>query len=309
MDHGVGAEKAIFIAGIKARCGTNFLTRLLTHHPECGAPASIGEDFLLSRSHLLGQYSDGVFKDWNGRWGVTDRVQAQLDASLGAGLISFLSDFSPRKRVVTKTPRVDNLDQFYRFFSAAKLIILVRDGRAIIESGMRSFNWRREGALHGVAEAAAKINQFVNNTEVHENHYRIVRYEDLWLDAENTLRGLFDFLDLDPDVYDYKSARRLSITGSSETAKNGAPIHWEPVAMSAEFDPMSRFDHWTENRHYRYNRIAGQEMELLGYDAAKISRWAWFYALHSLALDLAWAVFSRLTRFYRRMRSWLATTK
>ena len=143
----------IFILGIQPRSGTYFLSNLLILHPDCGPPDPVWEDFLVAHSDLLAQYSDSVSGHWDEKWGVDQEVQADLDAALGRGLSRFLSERGKGSRLITKTPRADNLDLFFRFFPDAHLLILVRDGRAITESAYRSFGARRDATFHALAFA------------------------------------------------------------------------------------------------------------------------------------------------------------
>lgn len=295
-------RRVIFILGISARSGTNFLANLLVRHPDCDRPARLGEDFLLANSEHLARFSDGVYDDWNGRWGVTPEDQQELDRALGAGLCSFLGQRTTSRVVVSKTPGLEGLEQFFRFFPDASLLILVRDGRAIVESGMRSFNWRREGAIHAVAGAAARINRFRHRKSIPNNRYRIVRFEDLWLNPEKEMRRLMGYLGLDPEIYDFASLDELPVVGSSETAREGGKVSWQPVKKADGFDPLSRFEHWDGWRHYRYNRIAGPEMAALGYEMDTRHGRHWTFALRSASLDLAWAVWHRIWPLYQRLK-------
>ena len=294
----------VFILGIMPRCGTNFLSNLLILHPECGPPDPVWEDFLVAHSDLLAQYSDSVAGHWYESWGISNHDQADLDASLGKGLSSFLNQRGKGTRLITKTPRVDNLELFFRFFPEARLLILVRDGRAVIESASRSFGWRRETTAHALASAARTIKRFEQHSKGTSARYRIIRYEDLWKDMETQLRGLFSFLELDPDVYDFDRAHELPVKGSSDLVNDGErTIHWDPIEKTNEFDPMSRHAHWSAFRQYRYDRVAGQYMEALGYSRISAGDTSWLWWGRSLLLDASWWLKCFIHPLYRRLRS------
>jgi protein-tyrosine sulfotransferase len=293
----------VFILGILPRSGTNYLSNLLILHPDCGPPDPIWEDFLVAHSDLLAQYSDSVTGHWDKKWGIGEEARAELDTALGQGLTSFLSRRSMGICLITKTPSVDNLDLFFRFFPQARLLILIRDGRAIIESAYYSFGWRRESTLHALASAARTINNFDQRNRGSGARYKIVRYEDLWDAVDEQLLKLFSFLELKPDVYDFGQAHELPVKGSSGVVKDhGQAMHWNPVEKNDKFDPLSRYSHWGVFRHYRYNRVAGQHMEALGYPCIKAGGPPWFWWLCCLPLDAAWLL-SRLARpLYKRLR-------
>jgi hypothetical protein len=271
------------------RCGTNFLSNLLLLHPDCASPDPVWEDFLVAHLDLLRQYSDAVSGRWDKDWGVTENTQAHLDTSLGLGIATFLQQRCNAARVISKTPCIENLGLFFEFFPAAKLLILVRDGRSVIESCMRSFGWHREPALHSIADSAAAINNFRQENSPCRDKFRILRYEDLWQDSEAQLRELLSFLHLNPDHYDFDQALNLPVRGSSDLKTRGdQSIHWDPVEKTVDFDPMSRFANWSPAMHYRYNRVAGPEMRELGYCCKEVKDPVGLYRAQGLFLDAAW---------------------
>jgi hypothetical protein len=261
----------IFIQGITQRSGTNFLFNLLCLHPDCDHGGPIWENYLLSRADLLARYVERLYQDWNPEW----QVEASLgppDAllgQLGDALIAFLNRQrrQPRAaRLVTKSPSVRNLGCFFRLFPRAPLLIVVRDGRAVVESGMRSFGWSFEAGAQEWAGAARTIIGLCGHGSAAEQRCLIVRYEDLFTDAERQLRRIFDHIGFDPDAYDYDAARRLPVYGSSEQAgPGGQGLTWAPAERGAGFDPLSRFGHWEQARHDRFNWIGGDCLAHFGY--------------------------------------------
>jgi hypothetical protein len=257
----------IFIAGIYPRSGTNHLLDLLCVHPDCAPPAPIWEDFLLASSGYLDAYVDAVTRHWSPGWGVGDAERRALLAALGGGIADFLRDRARAPRVVTKTPSVDGLSRFGALFPDAHLIVLVRDGRAVVESGVRSFGWFRDGAIHGWARAARRVLAF--EARAAALRYRRIHYEDLVARREACLRELLDFLGLDAARYDFARAAALPVRGSSRQGREaGAPVHWEGVPRTAEFAPTERFAHWTRAQHARFDWLAGDELRALGYAPA-----------------------------------------
>ena len=293
----------IFILGILPRCGTNFLSNLLQLHPDCAPPVPVWEDYLVAQLNLLQQYSDCVSQRWDKDWGVTEKTQAHLDASLGSGLATFLQQCCPGPRPISKTPRIDNMDLFFRFFPNAKLLILVRDGRSVIESAIRSFGWHREATLHAIADSAAAINTFRLENAQYRDKFRILRYEDLWQDTEAQLHNLLSFLQLKPDHYDFDQALNLPVLGSSELKTRGdQSIHWNPVEKTPDFDPMTRFAGWKPAMHFRYNQVAGSEMKKLGYQCREVKDPGGLYHLQGLFLDATWALISPAKPIINRFR-------
>lgn len=294
--------KPIFILGLMPRSGTNFLSNLLQLHPDCAPAKPVWEDFIVTHLDQLARYSDAVTGEWDQDWGVDARDAADLDIALGNGLAAFLEDRCRSDRVISKTPRVKNLDLFLRYFPGSKLLILLRDGRSIIESGARSFQWSREAAMHSVSEAARVVSRFREKHAADRARYRILRYEDLWQNTEEQLHELLDFLQLEPENYDWQTALTLPVRGSSELKMSGGgEVHWDPVERDPAFDPLSRFSRWSDARHFRYNRVAGAEMEKLGYRQKTINAPGRLLRLQNTLLDIGWALRVMLRPLYHRL--------
>lgn len=79
------------------------------------------------------------------------------------------------------------LDNFFRIFPDQPLILLVRDGRSVVESGMRSFNWDFEQAAHDWADAAQRIKNLSETYNKAEKKCLVVRYEDLFSNPSGEL--------------------------------------------------------------------------------------------------------------------------
>ena len=264
------AAAPIFIQGIYPRSGTNHLLNLLCVHPDCASPSPIWENQLLARAQHLDAYVDAVSASWNPDWGVVPAHERALLAALGEGIGGFLRGLADGRRVVTKTPRVDQLSRFGALFPRAFLLILVRDGRAVVESGARSFRWFRDGAIHGWAEAARSIRDFDAAERGGNLRYRIVRYEQLVEAPETCLKEILEFLELDVARYDFAQAKALPVRGSSSVGRrSGEAVHWDGSPRAIDFDPVGRWRQWSRWQHARFNWIAGDALRDLGYAPVK----------------------------------------
>ncbi|MHC5060984.1 MAG: sulfotransferase family protein [Planctomycetota bacterium] len=258
----------VFILGITRRSGTNFLQNLLCLHPECYAGGVIHEDFLLSGAELLDKYANSVSRNWNLCWvegkqccssdamcryigkGLTAFLQQQNSGDIASQVDSVKSEPGNQSglsagRLVTRTPSVRNLKHFFKFFPGAGLLIIVRDGRSVAESGVKSFGWHYEDAFRSWATAARTILNFDAGHKNTQHKYMIVKYEELNGDTEQQLRRIFDFFGLDSEKYDFNSAKNLPVSGSSQLRDSGQKdIHWRPVEKTQDFDPSMRFGGW-----------------------------------------------------------------
>jgi hypothetical protein len=303
-------EKPIFILGIMHRSGTNFLHDLLCLHPDCVDGGLIKEDFLVAYSHMLVKYAKSVSSRWNPRWQVSEKIGPPdiLVQFLGDGLLRYLNlqldiqknnttdlpskntaepdQVTATKRLVTKTPSVENLHNFHRLFPDAKLIVIVRDGRAVVESGVRSFNWKYERSTQRWKKRAETIMAYANSTD--QERFLLVRYEDLVRQPQEQMKRVLTFVELDDVAYDYNATTNLPIKGSSDLRKqDGQSMHWKPVERPVDFDPLARFKHWGKARHTRFNWVAGKQLDQFGYDRiSDAQRLYWLFP--NLAGDLAW---------------------
>jgi hypothetical protein len=265
----VAAEdnRPVFIFGLTPRTGTNYLWDLIRLHPGC-APGRepIREDFFLEHAGLLVQFVRDVRDCWDPAWGaVTEETIAQLYASLGAGLLRFLIVDDDR-RLVTKNPSVTGIDRVFTFFPTAQVIILVRDGRAVVESCVRTFGWDFDLATRRWASAAATALRFVGRRAADDPAVRMVRYEDLATDVRRQMTQLLSFLGLNVAHYDFSAAERLPVRGSSVFLGGATQVHWEPVERTPEFDPLRRWAYWSSQQHRRFAWLAGRQQVSMGYE-------------------------------------------
>lgn len=263
-------SEPIFILGLMHRSGTNFLHNLLCLHPACTGQKELAEDFLVSKLSSLEAYVSGVEQQWNSRWN-PDNKDERLRQLLAEALLDFCSQERENKsgRLVTKTPSIEGLDVFRRFFPNAKLLLVVRNGEATVESARVSFEWGFLETCMRWARSAAAINRFAAADGPGGQHL-IVRYEDLFEDLNNQLERILSFLDLPLEDYDFERANDLPVKGSSEL-KAGASgdLHWQGVPRTENFDPLSRSRNWSSFHRSLFSVAAGGEARDLGYDVAE----------------------------------------
>jgi hypothetical protein len=294
----------IFIHGILPRSGTNFLWDLVLLHPDCGpAREPVREDLFLDHADHLVAFADAVQGAWDPRWGdFPPDVGERLQAALGDGLVSFLwADRS--RRLVTKSPSVRHLGRFFVLYPRARLLILVRDGRSVVQSSMDTFGWDFDRACRAWAEAADEVRRFQQAETARSDRWRLVRYEDLVDDTEGQLRPILDFLGLDPTRYDFEAARSLPVRGSSAFGRQGSGVHWEPVAKDAGFAPKERWRVWPAERLERFDWLAGDQLRSLGYTASRPYRGVTRSVKNAL-LDWRWSMAraARLVVYRSRVR-------
>jgi protein-tyrosine sulfotransferase len=307
----------IFILGVMPRSGTNFVYNLLCLHAHCEGVGirDMPEDSLLYNADLLARYVNNVSSFWcrHGLRGKDDPVRQQsnidlkenLFRSLGAGLTSYLDHLNQnngKKPLVTKTPFVRNLRYFYQLFPTARLIILMRDGRAVVESNHKSFGMSYEVGMHRWTAAAQEIIDFDNKYRNSERQYLIVKYEDILDNLEAEMGRILEFLELDPDAYDFETAINLPIFGSSEefekarAAKVTDPgeAGWKVVEKGKRFNPKSRWSHWSPGLHRRFQWLSSRCMTDLGYDLSDEYQHSPIDRVWNTLLDWKWKALTSL---------------
>jgi protein-tyrosine sulfotransferase len=297
----VAKADPIFILGITPRSGTNFLSDLLCSHPDCSpAREPVHEDLFLQHADLLQVFTSAVHTAWDPGWGSFEATSDRLHQAIGDGLISFLWTERDR-RLVTKSPSVRNLGFFFTLFPRARLIILVRDGRSVVQSSMATFGWDFDTAAHLWAEGAEAIRRFDLTHRGLGLPYRIVRYEDLVDEMEPILSELLDFLDLDRQRFDFQAATRLPVRGSSAFFGVGrASVNWEPVEKDHGFAPKQRWRDWSPTLLQRFEWIAGEQLRYFGYQESPPRPGGLLWPAGQRLRDLRW----RSGRFARRAGWW-----
>jgi protein-tyrosine sulfotransferase len=296
----------IFIHGILPRSGTNFLWDLLLLHPDCSrARPAVNEDLFLDHSDHLVTFVDAVRHAWDPEWGpAAPDLLDHLHAGLGEGLVSFL--WTDRtKRLVTKSPSVRHLNRFFAFFPSARLIVLIRDGRSVAASAMKTFGWDLDRAGREWAEAARVIQRFQRAESGRPDRWRLVRYEDLVDDTERHLRAIFEFLGLDAGRYDFEAARALPVRGSSAFGLAEGRVHWSGVAKDPSFAPADRWRSWSAGQLERFDWLAGEPMLDFGYVSSRCAFGTFGSCLHALR-DWWWAARQAARRTLYRTRGRLA---
>lgn len=255
----------IFVHGIVPRSGTNFLWQLLLLHPDCSrARDPINEDLFLEHSDHLFNFVKAVRATWDPIWGdFGPELPQRLCEGLGEGLLSFLWTDRER-RLVSKSPTVIHLERFFAFFPSARLLILVRDGRSVVQSAMDTFGWDFDRACRAWAEGATTIADFQRSHTGRSDRWQIVRYEHIVDDTEGQLRRIFEFLRLDASRYDFESARNLPVRGSSAFRRDG-DVHWHAIPKDASFAPKERWRSWSDAQFARFQWLAGDQARHFGY--------------------------------------------
>jgi len=284
-----------FIVGV-GRSGTTLLRLMLDAHPDLAIPPEthfVPELIELGSPDLDPEHAVEVIvagRHW-GDFGLEEgelmgRMQAATPLDPAAAIRTFFdlyADHHGKPRWGDKTPiYVKHMSQIESAIPEARFVHLIRDGRdvALSRAGRALTNaapmakiarrWKRR-----IVEARGQ------GEELGRDHYLEIRYEDLILDTEPTLRRVAEFVELPWDermlTYHEHAEERLSEFGDlpSVGGKEARPGEERLAAHAKTREPpdpknLSRWKReMSKSDRAAFERAAGDLLAELGYEVPK----------------------------------------
>ena len=312
----------ILVFGITQRSGTHFLQELLLRHPRVvGAQSILDEDYLVEMSDALELYARVLARRWHNSPRAVETRPLLLE-SLGDGLGSYLTrlhqigvnsgdeaaaaDYQTGIQLVTKSPTAVNLRRAFQIFPRGRVLVLIRDPRSVVESGMKGLGWSFEQALDNWSRGAAEIAAAETSRDWRAAQARLVRYEDLVADTRHEVERLLEFLDLPVEEYPADAAEDVPVIGSSfffpdgRTEDSTQDTFWAPVARDATFQPLARRTEWSARMRSRLEWTCGESARRFGYDLDPAPDAPWVGVDNRVA-DLVHGLHRRSRRLARRV--------
>lgn len=265
------SSSPVFVLSPAPRCGTTYLTWILQIHPDFQLPNLLWEDFVMEHVQFLKDYVHLTSKRWEHRIKSIKDFKQLFLKHLGDGILSFLCEqIEENKRLLCKTPRSYNLNDFFVLFPNAKLLIVIRDGRDVVTSAVKTWANRIlafERSTWRWAEGARQVLDFMegNGNELRGKSWMLVKYEDILESPEDTILEMLGFLDIDSDTFDMTQIENLPLRGSSVHRGEKNKVHWDPVEKPKDFQPIGRWKSWRHWQKKKFKIIAGRELIRLGY--------------------------------------------
>lgn len=260
----LSGSAAVFVIGCP-RSGTSVISWAIAQHPDFWT--SHESDFLvyLLRNARLRIAYQSNYNRGDGGWLQANAVSyAEFAASLGLGVDRLFLSRSGGRRWIDQTPGHTLIaHELAIMFPNARFVHIIRDGRAVVRSMLRSefpVSWASafdEACLtwsHYVRVGA----QFARS---HADRCIEIRQEDLPRDPQGVMSRVFTFL----DAHDWRPASeflqqgRINSSFESTTLRDSAA----PVADSWRSEPPLA---WTPEMCARFAEIAGPMMRELGYE-------------------------------------------
>lgn len=250
------------------RTGTNYLHSLLLDHQDVVKSSHPGEDRLAMGLEHLDMFIYKTVNFWSNSWVGMNKEKQQnvLLNSFRQCLSNYLKPtYSNDKIVLTKSPSTLGIQYFDVFFPNFKLIVLIRDGRNVVESLAQSFNKDYLDSMKEWTKSANRIIEYKRKKL--EGSFLLVRYEDLNDNTEGEIRRILHFLNLSPKKMNWGNAMNKPVIGSSQSSDTKGEVDWSKNIIKTEkFKPNERYKAWTWIMRQKYNWICGCAAKDLGYE-------------------------------------------
>jgi hypothetical protein len=195
---------------------------------------------------------------------------------LGDAWLDYLAPFLDGRRPVLKYPGVADLESTFRYFPEAQLLLLVRDGRDVVASGLasgfvaparfslrRPSSWRRligpsdfRWLCRAYARAGRELAAFQSalGGQPLAGQVRRLRYEELRRSLRGQVEALLAWAGLRQDRFEWSRLEDLPVRGSSfgDDGQPGTP----------------RWRDWSAGQRRTFELEAGDVMVGLGYRMA-----------------------------------------
>jgi len=255
----------IMVHGVLQRSGTRYIGQLMKLHPDvCVYPRGMVETPILNTAEAIRIMQArflGAFPPNRESIGADDFLPL-----FGASFIAYIYGAVPdRQTAFLALPDVSSLAYFPYLFAFERPLLLMRDGRDVAASMVLSWpdfpfdeaciRWNR----------AARI--MLEQQKLHANDgWKIFRYEDAVNDTRRFIEEVCKYCDLDATRYQYERLGEVPVVGSSELKRDGE-VTWDPIAKPSRFNPVGRWQSWTEKQTRTFKRIAGRTLLEAGYAA------------------------------------------
>lgn len=233
-------EPAIILHGVTTRSGTNFIANLLRLHPDvCLYPKKVTEvPFLGALSNLI----DFQVDFFNSHSQNRDRIEQNDFLPLfGSAFIDYFYSLVPQgKRLFLKVPNVRYLNYFFSVFPYENLLLLMRDGRDVVSSMIKTWPDKDfSDACREWERNARMCLDFHAKYSGQAHRYMFVKYEDVVAHPSEFVMNLCTNLSLDHHNYPFEKIPEIKVVGSSAIQPQGRAT-WKPIEKPSDFKPVGR---------------------------------------------------------------------
>ena len=260
-----GGPEVCLILGVMPRSGTNYVERLLTAHPDAEAPETPRELPALACADAIRPFEAALARHHP----TNDGPPYLWLAYALAGQVNALRAGSGAGAIVLKDPHVRHLGLLDALMPRERAVLVLRDGRRLIDSTLRTWPPRRLGRTFEdlCLEWAAATTAALDHAEsASPDALRLLRYEEAAADPLGCARGLCAWLGLDPDRLPAAAVEGAPVLGSSTHSRDASgAVGWSPVERPEGFDPAGRAVEWPGWRERIFARVCGPVQRRAGY--------------------------------------------
>lgn len=269
-------EKVVFVRSIMPRSGTNFMADALSfHHGVSRFPGQFWEFTPFRQQKFLNRYLERIE---NSLHAPSFKAKDFLPHLGKAWLSYFENDVDVGERPLFKEPSIEYLDEMFMMFPDAKTVILIRDGRDVIESLLKAgfglpkpsltniHHWRLfmpdedfKVLCRRFRAAVEALKDFLENGGTRKaDSILIVRFEELFSSSETVIRKVLEWLELPENDYDWEALKSMPVRGSSFLRNPNGSMNFETgIPLSGNFNPVGRWSEWSNGRKTFYQKYVG----------------------------------------------------
>lgn len=277
-------SSTIFVRGIMPRSGTNFMADAIACHPQISRfPGNFWEFVPFRFQKQLDDYLSRIQNPNH----APEFSPVDFLPYVGEAWMRYLTKESGGQVALFKEPSIDSLESMFQMFPHAKVILMVRDGRDLIESLLKAgfglpprsirnpHHWRRflpdedfRILCRQLAQAATCLDSFLQSPSAAavSMQIKLVHFEELFRSPAEVLEDVVAWCDLPPEDFDWGAFRSMPVRGSSFLRRDDGTINFEEGEnRSADFNPVGRSASWSRGRQAYYARTAGSVFKQWGY--------------------------------------------
>ena len=252
---------ALMVYGVAPRSGTNFVANLLALHPGFAPwPNLIWEiPFLRSVDHLLA-FEKAFFEDFPHN---AERMQQDDFLPIfGASFIRYLHSFAPEgKKLLLKEPDARNFAYFPLVFPHEQLLLLLRDGRDVVFSTIKTWPQMQFADVCQRWNDSAKLMLQFSSKHKDNGNYWIMKYEDVLLNQAEFVKEACHKYSLQESEFPFSEIKSMPVFGSSTDSQKNGTVDWmSHKQRSDDFKPVGRWNSWSKKEKSIFKRIAGETL-------------------------------------------------
>ena len=255
---------AVMIHGVSSRSGTVYTGELLGLHPDLFAyPNDMWETPFLELTGDILNLNKKFLRAY--RKNAEKLGESDFLPLFGASFLAYLHHFTPAdQRLLVKRPKIDYLPHFFKMFPCENLLLLIRDGRDVVDSAVRSWAKTTFPKVCARWNDGAKMMLAFWRAHRSQNGVYYTKYEDIFQNPVKFAKEACRCFNLDETRYPFDKINSIPVKGSSYNKKDGR-VSWEATDKAKDFKPIGRWEAWPAKEKDTFKSIAGQSLLEAGY--------------------------------------------